>query len=369
MYRLIRVLSWGIAFFCSLNVFVHITRLSFTKKLASKGRLWSYVVALPFSALNLYFMKDVFTTVWICLLHVSLILTVFDIVYLVIRLFGRDTRVIRVFRRLTGWGLAFLLSAAIIAYGLINVGIVRKTEYTLYNPNVKGEITIGLVSDLHLGTAMNEDKFIAVIDEMLLGGADMIVLAGDMTDERTDPDAFYRLMDMLSTRRALKGMYFVFGNHDGSRYGGRLSAQNMEKALTNAGITVLTDESIFLDGWLRICGRRDVNERNRMKPGDLLAEADPENEFIVLIDHQPAQTDASAQAGTDLLLSGHTHNGQIWPIGPISKLAGFNEIEYGHEKIGDMDAVVSSGVAGWGCAFRTGGISEYVLITVTGDGV
>ncbi|MBQ2434429.1 MAG: hypothetical protein II266_08335, partial [Clostridia bacterium] len=130
-----------------------------------------------------------------------------------------------------------------------------------------------------------------------------------------------------------------------------------------AGVTVLTDESVLLDDWLRIAGRKDAND-DRLPPDRLLSGADVKNEFILMIDHQPAETKALSEAGVNLLLSGHTHNGQIFPVNLISRVFGINEIEYGQKKIGSMNAVVSSGVSGWGSAFRTAGKSEYVLIKV-----
>ena len=366
MYSLIRSSSIIIGVLCSVNVFFHIKGLSFIRILGEKKRILPYIAALIFACLNMYFMREAFSTVWMALIHVSLSLIACDVISLVIRLFGRDTKVRRVWKKLMGAGLAFALSALVIAYGLINMAVVRETRYTLVNRNVQGSIVIGLISDVHLGTAMDAEKFDRVLERTLEAGAEIIVLAGDIVDEGTTQAEFDTLCEYLSARRAPKGTYYVYGNHDASRYSGILTKDAIEQALTKAGVTVLTDESIFIDGWLRIAGRKDANDRKRLSAKELLKDADAESEFIVLIDHQPAQTASCAEAGADLLLSGHTHNGQIWPIGPLSKLLKINEIEYGHEEIGDMDAIVSSGAAGWACAFRTGGRSEYVIIDVSG---
>ncbi|MBM6861973.1 metallophosphoesterase, partial [Clostridium saudiense] len=68
--------------------------------------------------------------------------------------------------------------------------------------------------------------------------------------------------------------------------------------------------------------------------------------------------------GYDLQLSGHTHKGQIWPIGLISELFDFNELEYGYKKIGDYEVIVSSGISGWNYPIRTGSKSEYLIIDI-----
>lgn len=68
--------------------------------------------------------------------------------------------------------------------------------------------------------------------------------------------------------------------------------------------------------------------------------------------------------GLMIQLSGHTHAGQIWPIGQLGQLTGIVEQNYGLKKIGDFHIIVSSGIAGWGYPIRTGGHSEYVIIDV-----
>ena len=70
------------------------------------------------------------------------------------------------------------------------------------------------------------------------------------------------------------------------------------------------------------------------------------------------------KAGVDLSLSGHTHAGQIWPTGQLGELIGVTELNYGHRQDGDYQVIVSSGIGGWGYPIRTGGHSEYVVITL-----
>ena len=86
--------------------------------------------------------------------------------------------------------------------------------------------------------------------------------------------------------------------------------------------------------------------------------------FLLLLDHQPVDLADNARAGIDLELSGHTHGGQIWPMGILSKLTGVNEEYYGIHQIGDFQVIVSSGMAGWGYPVRTEGSSEYVVVNI-----
>ena len=74
--------------------------------------------------------------------------------------------------------------------------------------------------------------------------------------------------------------------------------------------------------------------------------------------------DENVKAGVDLQLSGHTHNGQIFPIRQIISPIDPNEWQYGVKEIDDFTAIVSSGIAGWGFNIRTQGNSEYVIIDI-----
>ena len=68
--------------------------------------------------------------------------------------------------------------------------------------------------------------------------------------------------------------------------------------------------------------------------------------------------------GCDMILSGHTHAGQIWPVGLFASLFHFDELNYGEQKQGNLDAIVTSGIAGWGYPIRTEKHSEYVVVNL-----
>ena len=81
-----------------------------------------------------------------------------------------------------------------------------------------------------------------------------------------------------------------------------------------------------------------------------------------MLDHQPSDFDAEAAAGADLVLCGHTHGGQFIPINHVGEWIGENDLRYGHEKRGDTDFIVSSGISNWTFKFKTGCRSEFVVI-------
>ena len=79
-----------------------------------------------------------------------------------------------------------------------------------------------------------------------------------------------------------------------------------------------------------------------------------------MADHQPIEAKENSGQGVDLLLSGHTHGGQIWPTGILSELMG--TLNYGAYKQDGCTVIVSSGTAGWAYSIRTGAHCEYVVV-------
>ena len=133
----------------------------------------------------------------------------------------------------------------------------------------------------------------------------------------------------------------------------------------------MEDETALIGEELCVAGRRDRtdarrDEMERKSSEELLADVS-EQRFCILTDHQPREMEENEQAGYDLMLSGHTHAGQMWPVGLITTLFDKDTFNYGRKTIGDMELIVSSGIGGWGYAFRTGKHSEIVVVHVAGN--
>ena len=140
----------------------------------------------------------------------------------------------------------------------------------------------------------------------------------------------------------------------------------MAKLLDEAGISLLNDESVCIEDSFYLAGRRDIDrvkkiEHTRKTPEELTEGLDLTKPLLVM-DHQPRQLDELAAAGADAQLSGHTHNGQLFPGNLLIHL--FWENPYGLEKIGNMYSIVTSGVGIWGPDMRIGTDSEIVEINV-----
>ena len=96
----------------------------------------------------------------------------------------------------------------------------------------------------------------------------------------------------------------------------------------------------------------------------MLAGLDP-GRYQIMLDHQPGDYEAEAAAGVDLVLSGHTHGGQMIPINKVGEWIGVNDRTYGYEKRQNTEFIVTSGIADWALWFKTGTKSEYVVLNVT----
>lgn len=264
-----------------------------------------------------------------------------------------------------------LCMLAVLGYGYWNMTHIVETDYTIYtDKNIREEgYRIALLSDLHFGNTMGEEELRQCGNRITETQPDMIILAGDIVDENTTMEQLNGAMKILGSIPSKYGSFYVYGNHDRARYSSspKFTEQQLQAAMQHSGIHVLSDESYALNEEFTIIGREDrsfFGETGRKSSEELLDGVDTED-FLLLLDHQPRELEQNREAGYDLQLSGHTHGGQIWPVGLISDVLGFGEINYGHRKMENFQAIVSSGMAGWGYPIRTGCHSEYVIVDVT----
>lgn len=272
-------------------------------------------------------------------------------------------------RTLTLHGLLpLLLCILYILIGMAVAKIIRKTRYpiTTSHPLPGGRLRVIQMADIHpwrLQTKREVARLYHMIDEE---NPDVIVLTGDIFDENTTPKMFRSYLEMFAALHPKFGIYYVFGNHDtGSHW--KKPAHTREDILREfdaVGITVLEDEAVDIaDGMVRIYGRRDQDE-DRMTPEELMDSHRPHDGFNLMLCHEPVEFAECADAGADLILAGHTHGGQIFPIGVIShRLLKLHDGNAGKITLdGGATAIVTSGVGTWSYPVRTEARSEIVII-------
>lgn len=355
----------------SIYLYYYIARaISILKIDVKRKRAKSIIIAIVI--IVMYFSLRDFGVGIVVLLHIITISLLMDLINYILRLIGRR-------KNLTyhKWSIVYdsgivpiILSAIILIYGYWNMNNIVEKDYKIYtSKNIRDEgYRVAMISDLHYGTVMNSEKLKKACEKIEKSNPDIVVLCGDIVDEKTSLEQMEEATEILGSIKSKFGIFYVYGNHDDARYSSipSYTKDELKNELLLNNIHVLVDQSYEIDNDFIIIGRDDEGfskEERRKSSEDLIANID-KNKFILLLDHQPSELDENSVLGYDLQLSGHTHKGQIWPIGLISELFDFNELEYGYKKIGDYEVIVSSGISGWNYPIRTGSKSEYLIIDI-----
>lgn len=226
-----------------------------------------------------------------------------------------------------------------------------------------------------MGTTFHADGFATHLMKIQAQNPDIVVIAGDFVDESTSREDMIAACRVLGTLQTPNGVYYVFGNHDKNNYADETRAYTAEELtaeLEKNGVTVLEDETMPIDGRFVLIGRRDASDAlerdgTRASMSELTHDLDDEKYSIVL-DHQPRDYAAQAESHVDLVLSGHTHGGQLIPLKQLMSIPGLSGDDsiYGRRTRGQTDFIVTSGISDWELLFKTGCRSEYVMIEIHG---
>jgi predicted MPP superfamily phosphohydrolase len=191
---------------------------------------------------------------------------------------------------------------------------------------------------------------------------DVVLLAGDVIDDTVEPFLRRDMSSRLARLQAKYGVFAVLGNHE--YYGGHIP--EYVETMRRIGIPVLQDETVTVGGAIQIAGRKDKTAESMdpqgRKPIAELVSAFDDWLPIIVMDHQPTRYDLAAAAGVDILVSGHTHRGQMAPNHWITRR--MFELDWGYLRKKQMHAFVSSGFGTWGPPIRLASRSEIVQITV-----
>ena len=147
----------------------------------------------------------------------------------------------------------------------------------------------------------------------------------------------------------------------------KAAEKEMNEVLDKAGITLLLDDHVLIDDAFYVYGRPDYSKPGngtgkRKAPEEITAGLDMSKPLIV-IDHQPRELQALADAGVDIDLCVHTHDGQFFPMNITSRLFTW-ENSAGLLKKDNMYNIVTSGVGLYGPNIRIGTDAEVCVIDV-----
>ena len=250
----------------------------------------------------------------------------------------------------------------VLLYGSFNAWspVVRSYDIELDKKTIQKDIKIVMVSDLHLGSIVGKNHLERLVKLTENEKPDLILIAGDIIDDHIDPYIEKNMDEIFAKINAPLGVYAVLGNHD--YYGN--DKTKLISEMDKIGIRVLMDEYLKINDQFYIAGRKEHTDETRKKANDFLRGINPAKPLIMM-DHQPRDLDEAEVNGVDILLSGHTHRGQLAPANLITDQ--IYENDWGYLKKKNLHSIVSSGFGTWGPPLRIGTRSEVLVINVKGE--
>ena len=208
---------------------------------------------------------------------------------------------------------------ALLAYGIGETYWLVQKDYTFRSPDVPAEfdgVRIAFLSDIHRGPFFSESRVKSLVDRVNAMKPDLVLLGGDYVFMGTRYAE--SCLKELARLRAPLGVYGVLGNHDyGKRSGEDPSGPDVViKAMTDAGITLLRDQGVWIgkDGArIRLGGVSDLSQdQPNLNP---VITGTTQSDFVLLVSHEPDYAEHLPPDVVDLVLSGHTHGGQVTLFG------------------------------------------------------
>lgn len=364
---ILAVLGLGIYFI------FHFKKLPFIACFHKKNKKLPFILSTLITVLFLLNATNIFSMTFAVafLLFQTYLLT--DMIAFILKKMVKKPTVVANWEKIYQGGiLAILLAVIYVFVGYWNMNHIRFTDYQIESDKLRKEesITVAMIADLHLGTSLNASDLASYCDAISNKQPDVVLLVGDIFDHRTPVEEIPKACALLGNIKSSYGTYYVYGNHDVSSYGQKhpFSKQELVQSMKEGNIRILEDEAIELAESFYLIGRKALTfsgDNQRTMIETLIADLD-QDKYMILLDHQPKELEIAAEHGIDLLVSGHTHGGQLWPVGQFSSLFGIDELVYGEKVIQDFHAIVTSGISGWGYPIKTGSKSEIVMIEITG---
>ncbi len=367
MFRLMITLVYIVP---NIYVCLRIMQLFINKGHRTKYFLIYLLFALVFPVSNLFWQNDIgflantiigaagyFLAFY---LYLFLSLLVFELLLLINLIF----RVVPIKRLKEGRNQTIILSvllglsALVVIGGIINFNTIQVSDYRISIPRKSAKIEhlkIAFVADFHLKEETNigfVERFVKKVEKI---NPDLMLYGGDIVEGNRHNTKMEDLENLLGQIHPKYGVYGVLGNHE--FYGGQDKGNFFEKA----GIKILLDDNVLIDNSFNLMGRFD-GHFNRRKAIDDLMKSVNDSFPTILLDHRPTELEQVSKTAVDIQLSGHTHNGQLFPISLI--IQNMYRLSWGHEKIGNTHFFVTSGIRLWGPPVRTTGKSEIMVIDV-----
>ena len=281
--------------------------------------------------------------------------------------------------------LAIVVIVILLAiYIFIDSTNYRITKYELESDIINKDIHFVFISDLH-ECSYNKDNS-AVISDIKKLEPEFIILAGDIfTSTKSKRHSFDKTINFVKELSSICPVYYGLGNHEQrmkerpEEYGDKY--EYIYNNLKNAGICILDNESIDIEGNISITGlsiempyyrklilRQMPNDyiSTILKGGD--KNKNDSNKYSILIAHNPEYFDNYTDYGSDLVLSGHNHGGiACLPLlggvlAPSYKI--FPKYDFGVFKSKNTTMILSRGMGGHTIPLRFNNRAELIDVKI-----
>ena len=251
------------------------------------------------------------------------------------------------------FGGTFIVSAI----GIYRAWVPKLTTYEAFIKNLPdswADKTVVQISDVHLGPVYRKKFFYQLIDRVNQLEPEAVFITGDLFDGMESD--FSWLNHPFTRLKAPRGIYYSFGNHD--LY---LGFSRVKQLLKENPIHILDNRMMVVDDFQVIGINYSFDNDFNLERAILKQVGYTPERASVLLFHAPKNTRLARKVGIDLQLSGHTHDGQMFPYNLLTKWV-HRGYGYGFFKRGDFNLIVNSGVGTWGPPMRTAARGEIVKI-------
>ena len=330
-------------------------KFSFIKNINNK--LLKFIISiLPILILFLLFN---FVNFAVIIIHLAIFMLLSELIIKLIKMKNKK-EFNRYYAGITG----ILLTIVYLGLGAYLDYHVNYTYYEIKSAKEIGDnFRIIQISDSHIGATFDGNGFKKHMEKLKSVESDIVVVTGDFVDDDTTKEDMIDSVKALSILNPKYGIYMISGNHDKGYFNTRnFTYDDMKEELNKYNIKLLEDEIIEINDYISLIGRKDRSDKDRKSIDELVSNLNS-SKYIIDLNHQPNDY-KNEMNKVDLVLSGHTHGGQLFPLGYIGLLMGSNDEFYGLHKRENTNFIVNSGISDWAIDFKTGTFSEIGIIDI-----
>ncbi|MCF6330751.1 MAG: metallophosphoesterase [Sulfurimonas sp.] len=258
---------------------------------------------------------------------------------------------------------SIIIATSISARAIYEARHIELQKVKINLKNLKKSYKIIQLSDIHIGGLVDEKFIHDIVIRVNSCQPDLVVITGDLIDINIDKAE--NILSELKNLNSKYGTYFVVGNHE--------YFHDIDKVINKVksmGIRVLENENVYIgeeDNGFNLAGVYDIfgyRVQSHMPDIYKALENKKKDSPTVLLAHQPRYID-EVEHGVDLILSGHTHGGQLYPFRFLVKLQQ-PYVDGLHQHNKELQIYVNKGTGFWGPPMRLGANSEITEITIKG---